>query len=132
VAVNIICDLINQLHVTASEIVVITPYRANIAAVERALTARPECKGVATSTTDSYQGREGRIVFFILCVNSVTGAQFVADSHRLCVGPTRHTDALFVVGDINTKFGDKDGFVVQGENGADAKIKSTAWSSTMK
>ncbi|KAK4031849.1 AAA domain-containing protein [Parachaetomium inaequale] len=89
------------LGVKASDIVVITPYWANLGRLEMALKAG-HCRVVVVSTTDAFQGQEGLVVIFDLVVNRATGPLFVQDPHRICVGATRHVGALFVVGDINT------------------------------
>jgi hypothetical protein len=94
------------LGITTSDIVVITPYRANLNRLEIALQAA-DCD-VAVSTADSYQGREGLVVVLALVVDSTTGPLFVADPHRICVAITRHVGALFVVGDINSASNTKD------------------------
>lgn len=61
-----------------------------------------ECKNVTVNTAESFQGREGNIVLFVLSVHEETGPLFLADPHRICVGLTRHRPALIVVGDIET------------------------------
>jgi hypothetical protein len=48
------------------------------------------------------QGQDRPIVFYILTVNRNTDPGHVASRHRTCVGVRRHTDFLFVVGDIRT------------------------------
>jgi len=94
-----------SLGLKGRDIVVVTPYRGALESIQSALAASslpPECKNVEVNTTDSFRGREGSIVVFVLVVNASTGPPFVADAHRVCVGLTRHKAALVVVGDINT------------------------------
>ncbi|EAQ84087.1 hypothetical protein CHGG_10491 [Chaetomium globosum CBS 148.51] len=97
--VKLVRDLVN-LGVTTSDIVVITPYRANLDRLEKTLKAAG-CD-VAVSTIDSRQGREGLVVVLALVVDRTTNPLFVVDPHRICVATTRHVGALFVVGDINS------------------------------
>jgi hypothetical protein len=120
------------LGVTTSDIVVITPYRANLKRLEMALQAAGY--DVAVSTTDSYQGREGLVVILALVVDSTTGPLFVADPHRICVGTTRHVGALFVVGDINSARDTKDKVeeAVMSDEGQHLLLNKTAYRKFMQ
>lgn len=93
-----------NLGLKGSGVVVITPYRSNLGKLQQAFKRhnQPACRDVVVNTTDSFQGREGLVVVFVLCVTAKTGPLFVADPHRICVGITRQVGALFVVGDILT------------------------------
>jgi len=93
-----------KLGLKGCDVVVITPYSANFTRLQKAFSthASPACREVVVNTTDSFQGREGMVVVFVLCVTSKTGPLFVADQHRICVGVTRQVGALFVVGDLDT------------------------------
>jgi len=93
-----------NLGLKGSDVIIITPYRANFDRLQTAFSQHPlpVCRDVVINTTDSFQGREGMVVVFVLGVTEETGPLFVADHHRICVGITRQIGALFVVGDINT------------------------------
>jgi len=93
-----------NLGLTSSDVVVVTPYRANLHQLQKKLNAHDNaaCRDVAVNTADSLQGREAMVVIFVLCVTAETGPCFVADQHRICVGATRQIGALFVVGDLRT------------------------------
>ncbi|KAF4970728.1 hypothetical protein FSARC_2285 [Fusarium sarcochroum] len=107
-AVWLIRELITKLGLGPEDIVAITPYRTNPQHLEQALEEKApypvgpaSISDVAVTTTDSFQGREGKVVVLVLVVTQDTGPQFVANRHRICVGITRHIGALFVVGDID-------------------------------
>lgn len=91
----------NNEDLTARDIVMITPYRANRHCLEVAIAAK-SLTGVSVTTTDSFQGSEGDVVIVVLCVTEATGARFVADSRRICVSLSRQKTGLFLVGDIET------------------------------
>lgn len=55
-----------------------------------------------TATIDSYQGQEKDLVIAFTTVSASSGAKFVANPNRLCVGFTRMRQALIVVGDLAT------------------------------
>lgn len=86
------------------DIVVLTPFRANAEELLKALEAHPTLagRGVLVTTPEAFQGREARIVIFVLCVTEATGPLAAAEAHRLCVAVTRHVGVFFVVGDILT------------------------------
>ncbi|KAK5659499.1 hypothetical protein OQA88_700 [Cercophora sp. LCS_1] len=95
------------LGITAGDIGIITPYRANMEVMEGVLARgdpadHPSRRNVQVDTADSFQGCERSIVIFVLTVNSVKGPQFVADPHRICLDLSRHRDFLFVIGDLDT------------------------------
>ncbi|KAH6848227.1 P-loop containing nucleoside triphosphate hydrolase protein [Chaetomium sp. MPI-CAGE-AT-0009] len=120
------------LGVTTSDIVVVTPYRANLNRLEMALDAAG-CD-VAVNTIDSYQGREGLVVVLALVVDRATGPLFMQDPHRICVATTRHIGALFVVGDINSARGTKDRAeeAVRSDEGQHLLLNRTAYRKFMQ
>ncbi|KAJ4271378.1 hypothetical protein NW762_000080 [Fusarium torreyae] len=108
-AVQLIRELIVKLGLAPEDIVPITPYRENLKHLEQALKqvasdpAGPaSLSDVAPATTGSLQGREGQVVILVLVVTQENSPQFVANRHHICVGITRHSGALFIIGDINT------------------------------
>lgn len=56
---------------------------------------------VDVNTTDSLPGYEKPVIFYVLATNKAKGPPYL-DINRCIAGFTRHTDALFVVGDIRT------------------------------
>lgn len=108
VAVKLVEDLLQAnlgLRPASDDIVIITPYRENVRLLRETLEKHrlASCRTISVNTADSFQGRERQVVVFAMCVAWKTGALFVAQSRRLCVGLTRHQMALFIVGDIRTK-----------------------------
>lgn len=83
---------------------------------------------VECHTVDSFQGREGEVIVLVLCVSREMGADFIANPKRLNVAITRQTDALLVIGDIET-MGKVDIAVkrkVEGDHGETMSIRGTA------
>lgn len=101
-AISFMDALVGSGKVKARDIVVITPYRGNLKKLEAALARHPTLADVPVSSADSFQGREGLVVVFVMCVTKETGPLFVANINRICVAITRQVGALFVVGDIDT------------------------------
>lgn len=105
VAVDLIVELLGSgIGLQPEDIVMITPYRANLDLLEKSLQqhAVQGLEKVTVNTTDSFQGREGQVAVLVLCIDKQTGPSFTASPQRICVGITRQIGALFVVGDINT------------------------------
>lgn len=102
VAVDLIRDMLNENEgvIAPENVVVITPYDANLGRLRKAV-----CRGVKngdrviTSTIDAFQGQEGQVVVLVLAVNQKSGPGFMVTEPRICLSITRHTSALFVVGD---------------------------------
>jgi hypothetical protein len=79
-------------------IAVITPYKAQIPCIEKALTrAFGPTTGVRVQTVDSYQGQE-REMIVLSCVRN-SGLGFLTDHQRLNVAITRARFSLVVIGD---------------------------------
>ncbi|CAK7225828.1 hypothetical protein SCUCBS95973_005994 [Sporothrix curviconia] len=106
-AVSFIDALVSSGVALASQIVVISPYRANVKELADVIAKRATLANVAVSSTDSFQGRESLISILVTCVTAETGPLFVANMSRMCVAITRHVGGLFVVGDVNTVGCDK-------------------------
>ncbi len=98
---NLVATLHKTLGIKQIDIVIITPYKANIAALRRNFDGQ-RFNGVDINSTDSFHGREASIVILVLVVNEVTGRKFVGNLYRICVGLTKHRDFLFVVGNVRT------------------------------
>ena len=82
------------------EVLVVTPYNAQIRAIEDAL-ARAGCSGgVMVGTVDKFQGREAPVAIYSMATSSADdaprGLEFLYDPHRLNVATSR-ARALAVV-----------------------------------
>ena len=75
------------------EVLVVTPYNAQIRAIEDAL-ARAGCSGgVRVGTVDKFQGREAPVAIYSMATSSADdaprGLEFLYDPHRLNVATSR-------------------------------------------
>ncbi|KAL4728823.1 hypothetical protein ACLX1H_003222 [Fusarium chlamydosporum] len=102
VIAKFLVEMITKLELPPGEIVVLTPYRANMGAIGRRFRSEPVLKGVEFSTFNRFQGREAQIVVLALCVDYETGPLFVADERSLNVALTRQRSSLLIFGDIKT------------------------------
>lgn len=107
------------------DVVVVTPFRDNRQWISEALQTHrnQELRNVSVNTVDSFRGREGTVALFVLCVTRDTGPESVANGNHLAVSLTRQTDALFLIGDIETgvqelKAGARKVQYVTGDDGA--------------
>ncbi|KAF7536036.1 hypothetical protein G7054_g4913 [Neopestalotiopsis clavispora] len=102
VAVDLVRDMLNENEgvIAPENVVVITPYDANLWRLRKAI-RRGVKNGdrVIASTIDAFQGQEGQVVVLVLAVNQKSGPGFMVTKSRICLSITRHTSALFVVGD---------------------------------
>nr|CEG04354.1 unnamed protein product [Fusarium clavum] len=94
--------MIDKLQLPTEDIVVLTPYRANMAAIGGRFGDENELKSVTVSTFSRFQGREAHVVILALCVDRMTGPLFVADPLSLNVALTRQRSSLLIFGDIET------------------------------
>ncbi|OAA68554.1 hypothetical protein SPI_00749 [Niveomyces insectorum RCEF 264] len=101
-AISFLDALVGSGAVKASDIAVITPYRANRRKLEAVLASHPVLADVAVSSIDAFHGREALVVVLVMCVAECSGPLFVANINRICVSVTRQVDALFIIGDIDT------------------------------
>jgi uncharacterized protein len=85
--------------VTASDILIVTPYNAQIRAVQNALTASGQA-GFKVGTVDKFQGREAPVVIYSMATSSADqaprGMEFLYDLHRLNVATSR-AQALAII-----------------------------------
>ncbi|KAH9892222.1 P-loop containing nucleoside triphosphate hydrolase protein [Xylariomycetidae sp. FL2044] len=93
--------LIVDAGISPSNIVTIVPYKAQLATYIKEVEPNKELAEATSSTIDSYQGKEKGIVIADMTRTESTGPGFLKDPQRLNVMLTRHTDFLFLVGDIN-------------------------------
>ncbi len=80
------------LPVTSAEILIVTPYNAQIHEIEDAL-GRAGHSGVRVGTVDKFQGREAPVVIYSMASSSADdaprGMHFLYDLHRLNVATSR-------------------------------------------
>ena len=85
---------------TAADFIVVTPYNAQVGAIERALRAAG-VSGVEVGTVDRFQGREAPIAIVSLAASSVAdaarGTGFLLDRNRLNVAISRAMWATVLV-----------------------------------
>ena len=78
--------------ITEAEIMVVTPYNAQIRAINDAF-AVAGCQGVQVGTVDKFQGRQAPIVLYSMATSSTDdaprGMEFLYDLHRLNVATSR-------------------------------------------
>ena len=85
----------------ADEVLVVTPYNAQIRAIEDAR-ARAGCPaGVRVGTVDKFQGREAPVAIYSMATSSADdaprGLEFLYDPHRLNVATSRARAMAIVV-----------------------------------
>jgi len=77
---------------TAGDVLVVTPYNAQIREIDRALVRRG-VHGVRVGTVDKFQGREAPVVIYSMATSSANdaprGLEFLFDLHRLNVATSR-------------------------------------------
>ncbi|KAG7135392.1 putative ATP-dependent helicase like protein [Verticillium longisporum] len=120
VALDFAVDLIKTNHGKAEDIVVLSPYAANVEAIGHMRKKRPEYTAALinmpeSSTIDGYQGRENDIVIVVMGTSKSTGPLFTSNENRLNVMFTRQRCGLVVVGELDAvgvlKKGAKDAVV---------------------
>jgi predicted RecB family nuclease len=86
--------------IPAEEILVITPYNAQVAAISRALEAAGFDR-VEVGTVDKFQGREASVVIYSFAASdsdsAPRGVEFLLDQHRLNVGISRAKAVCYLV-----------------------------------
>lgn len=103
---NLVLKFTSQHHISPKEIVLLTPYRWNLKKIDQRLTA-PKYAALKqgsisnAATIDSYQGREGDIIFYLTAVTQRTGPRFTKEQRRLCAALTRQVSGLVLVGDVH-------------------------------
>jgi uncharacterized protein len=86
---------------TAGDVIVVTPYNAQVTCIRRILKARG-LEGVEVGTVDKFQGREAYVVFFSTAASSPEdaprGISFVFDRQRFNVAISRARALAVMVG----------------------------------
>ncbi len=85
---------------TSQDVLVVTPYNAQIREIERAL-AEANISGVQVGTVDKFQGREAPAVIYSMATSSAEdaprGMEFLFDLHRLNVAISRARAVAIIV-----------------------------------
>ena len=94
-------DKEERVHqMTYKDVLVVTPYNAQIREIERAL-AEAGITGVRVGTVDKFQGREAPAVIYSMATSSAEdaprGMEFLFDLHRLNVATSRARAAAIIV-----------------------------------
>ncbi|RFN50465.1 hypothetical protein FIE12Z_5228 [Fusarium flagelliforme] len=108
VIAQFLAKMIVTLNLPPKDIVVLTPYRANMGAIGRTFRKENVLNDVKFSTFNRFQGQEAQIVVLAMCVDQETGPLFVADKRSLNVALTRQRSSLLIFGDIRTTSYSKD------------------------
>ncbi|RSL68091.1 hypothetical protein CEP53_002710 [Fusarium sp. AF-6] len=95
--------MMEELSMSPADVAVLTPYRANLRALQKRFRKEEILEAVICATPDTFQGREAHIIVVALCVTEETGAGFANDARHLNVALTRHKSGLFIFGDLETK-----------------------------
>ena len=89
----------NERPMTADDILIVTPYNAQIREIEQAL-SRAGVSGVKVGTVDKFQGRQAPAVIYSMASSSADdaprGLEFLFDLHRLNVATSR-AQALAII-----------------------------------
>ena len=83
-----------------TDILIVTPYNAQIRAIQRALTANGQA-GFRVGTVDKFQGQEAPVVIYSMATSSADeaprGLEFLYDPHRLNVATSRARALAIIV-----------------------------------
>jgi superfamily I DNA and/or RNA helicase len=87
--------------VNPADVLVITPYNAQIRAIREAMAAAGCPDGVRVGTVDKFQGREGAVAIYSMATSSAEdaprGLEFLYDPRRLNVATSRARAMAIVV-----------------------------------
>jgi uncharacterized protein len=90
-----------RLPITPGQILVVTPYNAQIRAIEDALAEAGCGAGVRVGTVDKFQGREAPVTIYSMATSSADqaprGLEFLYDPHRLNVATSRARAMTIIV-----------------------------------
>jgi uncharacterized protein len=86
----------------ADDVIIVSPYNAQVQCIRRELDTRPGCAGVEVGTVDKFQGREAYVVFFSTAASNPEdasrGARFIFDRQRFNVAISRARALAVMVG----------------------------------
>jgi predicted RecB family nuclease len=87
--------------VTPGDVLVVTPYNAQIRAIQDALAAAGCGAGIKVGTVDKFQGREAPVAIYSMATSSAQeaprGLEFLYDPHRLNVATSRARALAIIV-----------------------------------
>jgi uncharacterized protein len=90
----------NERPISPSDILIVTPYNAQIRVIQSALTASGQT-GFTVGTVDKFQGRQGPAVIYSMATSSADeaprGMEFLYDLHRLNVATSRARALAIIV-----------------------------------
>ena len=90
----------NQRPVSPADILIVTPYNAQIRAIQSALAASRQ-SGFRVGTVDKFQGREAPVVIYSMATSAADeaprGLEFLYDRHRLNVATSRARALAIIV-----------------------------------
>ena len=90
----------NERPVSPADILIVTPYNAQIRAIQSALAASGQ-SGFKVGTVDKFQGREAPVVIYSMATSSAAeaprGLEFLYDLHRLNVATSRARALAIIV-----------------------------------
>ncbi|KAH8680355.1 AAA domain-containing protein [Ilyonectria robusta] len=105
IALDILSSFVKQKQVDPTQLVMITPYKANVEVINK-MRQQPGYENLGSmqpaATVESFQGREGDIAIIIMATTKAVGPGFTTDEQRLNVMLSRQRSGLLIVGDINT------------------------------
>ncbi|KAF4469845.1 DNA helicase [Fusarium albosuccineum] len=103
IALDFLCDFLKSKQVDPAKVLILSPYKAMVEAIERTLKWR-EYEALRDmrppSTIDSIQGQEGDMVVVITGTTKTVGPGFNLDERRLNVMLGRYKSALVIFGDV--------------------------------
>ncbi|KAF4913911.1 Helicase SEN1 [Colletotrichum viniferum] len=102
-ALSFAADFVTKKSVDASKLVILSPYKQNVALIDRWSKRYPELAGMPPpSTIDGYQGQEKDIVLVVMGTKAFKpGPGFTKNRNRLNVLLTRQRCGLVIFGDIH-------------------------------
>ncbi|KAI8157314.1 hypothetical protein K4K49_004629 [Colletotrichum sp. SAR 10_70] len=102
-ALSFAADFITKKSVDPSKLVILSPYRENVALIDRWRKRYPQLAGMPPpSTVNGFQGRENDVVFVVMGTRAFNpGPGFTKNRNRLNVLLTRQRCGLVIFGDIH-------------------------------
>lgn len=95
----VLLDLVEKTSITGNNIILLTPYQANLSRMRALLARNPKLSSIECYTVDSFQGHEADIAVYVFCTTAETGPRFTKNRNRLTVAFTRGKCGLIIVGD---------------------------------
>ncbi|KAF4418336.1 putative helicase MAGATAMA 3 [Colletotrichum fructicola] len=102
-ALSFAADFITKKSVDPSKLVILSPYKENVALIDRWRKRYPQLAGMPPpSTVNGFQGRENDVVFVMMGTRAFNpGPGFTKNRNRLNVLLTRQRCGLVIFGDIH-------------------------------